>query len=90
MESLNVITVPYEQFVRDITNLLETKVDEIIEKKSPNIDGEEVITKMDAIKLFKVTRVTLDSWEKKGFLNKKKMGRRVYYLKSDILKMLNK
>jgi hypothetical protein len=90
MESLNVITVPYEQFVRDITNLIDIKVDEIIKKQSPMICGEEVITKMDAIKLFKVTRVTLDSWEKKGFLNKKKMGRRVYYLKSDILKMLNK
>jgi hypothetical protein len=90
MESLNVITVPYEQFVRDITNLIDIKVDEIIKKQSPMICGEEVITKMDAIKLLKVTRVTLDSWEKKGFLNKKKMGRRVYYLKSDILKMLNK
>lgn len=46
-------------------------------------------TRDETCEILDITRSTLYLWTKSGKIQSKKLGNRVYYLKSDILKALN-
>lgn len=54
------------------------------DQKSVNIENE-LITKKDIARLFRVSVVSVNVWEKKGLLPRRiVMGRRVFYYKNEV------
>ncbi|WP_431107733.1 helix-turn-helix domain-containing protein [Winogradskyella poriferorum] len=51
--------------------------------------NEVILTREEACKLLSIDLTTLWSYTKKGKLPSRKIGNRVYYLKSEILEVLN-
>ena len=51
---------------------------------------DEFLTRKEVSELLGVSLVTLHKWDKKGILKPSRIGRRVRYLKSDVLNSLNK
>jgi len=56
---------------------------------SKSNSNEELLTREETCKLLSINLTTLWSYTKKGKLPSKKIGNRVYYLKSEILEALN-
>lgn len=52
-------------------------------------DKENLLPRLEASILLHITPKTIDDWTSKGILQAYKLGRRVYYKKDEVLKMLN-
>jgi len=49
-----------------------------------NINGVEFLTRDDVIKLFGISSVTLWKWTSKGVIRHHTLGKRVYFIESEI------
>lgn len=78
--------------VTDLVALIEEKVKELFKENQPKeeVAKDEFLTRKEVSELLGVSLVTLHKWDKKGILKPSRIGRRVRYLKSDILNSLNK
>jgi predicted site-specific integrase-resolvase len=63
---------------------------EITKIKNQQPIEEEVLSREEAKQLFGVSDPTLNEWRKKGLISGRKIGNRVYYLKTEILQSLKK
>lgn len=77
---LNGITA--EQFVDLLRPMIREEVQLVISQQE-----EKLISPAEACKLFKpaITKATLTSWTKQGFLQEHRIGGRVFYRQSEIL-----
>ena len=50
----------------------------------------KIISAVEVMKIFGISRATLFRWHKSGFLRKRHVGRRVYYYESDVRSLLGK
>ncbi|KAF2955839.1 helix-turn-helix domain-containing protein [Marinitoga sp. 38H-ov] len=50
---------------------------------------DELLTRNEVMELFKISAPTIYRWGKKGILKPIKIGKKVFYKKSDIEKLLN-
>ena len=53
--------------------------------KMPESEEEEMMTRQQLMDYLKIKSTTLFNWKKKGILMPSTVGRKVFYLKSDIL-----
>lgn len=53
--------------------------------KQPEVKEEEVMTRQQVMDYLRIKPTTLFNWNRKGILVPSKIGRKVYYKKSDIL-----
>lgn len=51
-------------------------------------DSEPLLTQSEAVELLRCTKQSLIRWRQKGYLKALRVGRRVLYRKSDLLKAL--
>lgn len=51
-------------------------------------DNEPLLTQSEAVELLRCTKQSLIRWRQKGYLKALRVGRRVLYRKSDLLKAL--
>lgn len=75
-----------------ITKSLKVEMIELIKviQMIPKEDEEDkLITRRETANLLRVSVETLHHWNKNKILEAKKMGSRVFYLKSDIMNKLN-
>ncbi len=56
-----------------------------MEKMQQETEKEEILSIEDVQKIFKVSKVTIHKWKKKGLLPYYKMNRRVYFKRSEII-----
>ena len=77
--------------------IIETKLDRIeamleqMAKQKPEPkkqEPEQPIDQEEAIKFLGKSRQTLTAWRKKGIISAHKLGGRIYYLKSELLKAM--
>lgn len=54
----------------------------------PSGDNEPLLTQSEAVELLRCTKQSLIRWRQKGYLKALRVGRRVLYRKSDLLKAL--
>lgn len=75
-----------EELKMELTTEVVEKVNKIIENLvlKESRQAVELFTIEELVKLFKVDRSTINNWCKNGRLKPKYMGKRVYFLKSDI------
>lgn len=75
-----------EELKMELTTDVVEKVNKIIENLvlKETRQAVELFTIEELVKLFKVDRSTINNWCKNGRLKPKYLGKRVYFLKSDI------
>jgi hypothetical protein len=73
--------------VQELEQLFRSIVEDVINKKAQKEDDEKLISPAAAIKLFEpsISKTTLASWTQAGYLEKQRIGGKVYYHKKDVL-----
>jgi excisionase family DNA binding protein len=72
----------------DLVTLAKTLATELSPKTPEKKEADEILTVEQTCKLLGISRVTLYEWNRTGTLQHRKIGRRVYYYRSDIDKIL--
>jgi predicted DNA-binding transcriptional regulator AlpA len=54
--------------------------------KLPKQEPERLLTRKEASQMLGVSLPTLNAWEKSGYVQPKRIGNRVYYRNSDLVK----
>lgn len=75
------------QFI-DWETIVRNETRAFLEQKGPLYAGKDILTAEETMELMSLSRGTLYNLEKDGTLNPRRLGRRVYYLRSDIYKAL--
>lgn len=58
-------------------------------KNSITINGVRLLSAIEVMRIFGISRATLFRWDRDGYLRKRKIGpRNVYYYESDVLELL--
>ena len=69
----------------EIKQIIKEEISSALASQGPNA-VDELLTRKDTAKYLGVTMPTLNSWEKKGYIKAKRLGSRVYFYKSKLLK----
>ncbi len=75
--------------LKDCLGKLETHLP-IPEKGNHSKEEKKVLTRREVAKLFSCDPTTVDNWVKKGKLIKYGLGKRVYFLKNEVLEAMKK
>lgn len=89
---INLVHVSIEDMTSIMREVVATelqKVKELISATPKEDDSEKILTREEVCKLLKVSTTTLHNWKNDGVLINHKVGRRVYYMKSDVMAKLN-
>lgn len=85
----------FQLSVEDLSTMIRQSVASELQKVSnfisttPKDDSDKILTREEVCKLLKVSTTTLFNWNNDKILENHKVGRRVYYKKSDVLAKLN-
>lgn len=81
--------------VDDMTKIISEAVANELQKVTdlitlrPTQNENELLSREETSKLLKVSFTTLFNWNREKVLEAKKLGKKVYYLKSEVLNKLN-
>lgn len=88
---LNFVNISLEDMtciMREIVASELQKAKEII-SPTPIDESDKIMTREEVCKLLKVSNTTLFHWHNDKVLVNHKIGRRVYYMKADLMHLLN-
>lgn len=83
--AIQLMQIDIESFGQFIQKLVREELEKIIPAQS---EEKEFYTREETAKLLNVSLTTLFHWNNQGVLKTKKLGKRVYYSKSDVLAQL--
>ncbi len=92
LKNLNLVHVSIEDMTSIMREVVATelqKVKELISLTPKEDDFDRIMTRDDVCKLLKVSTTTLFHWHNDKVLVNHKIGRRVYYMKADVMAKLN-
>ena len=92
LKNLNLVHVSIEDMTSIMREVVATelqKVKELISITPKEDDSDKILTREEVCKLLKVSLTTLFNWNNDKTLVNYKVGRRVYYMKTDVLALLN-
>ena len=75
------------QLKETFTSILDERIADLKRNFTPR-EPEEFLTRAETSKLLKISLVTVHEWNKKKILNPRKVGKRTYYLRSEIHELL--
>lgn len=82
-------TVFFSLNVNELKELIRNGVSEVLSKQTNTPESkpysDDLLNIEDIQKIFKVSKVTVHKWKKKGLLPFHKMNRKVYFKKSEVL-----
>ena len=79
-----------QQLITDAVKQELQKIADVIKLNPKESEKEsDVLTRDETAKLLKVSTTSLFIWNRDSILKAKKIGRRVYYLKSEVMSKLN-
>ena len=85
----------FQLSVEDLSTMIRQSVASELQKvsnlitKTPIDDSDKILTREEVCKLLKVSNTTLFHWHNGKVLVNHKIGRRVYYIKADVMAKLN-
>jgi excisionase family DNA binding protein len=91
MKSIQVFQLSMEdlsQIIRDAVKSELQKNNEVIQL-NPQKEAPELLTREEVAKMLKVSYTTLFLWNRDNKLEAKKIGKRVFYLRSEVMNRLN-
>ena len=88
---INLVNVTLEVMANTIREIVASELQKIKEiiVPTPKDDSEKIMTREEVCKLLKVSTTTLFHWNNDKVLVNHKIGRRVYYMKADVMAKLN-
>ena len=88
---INLVNVPLEVMANTIREIVASELQKIKEiiVPTPKDDSDKIMTREEVCKLLKVSTTTLFHWNNDKVLVNHKIGRRVYYMKADVMAKLN-
>jgi excisionase family DNA binding protein len=90
-QNINIVNVSLEDMANTLREIVASelqKVKELIVPK-PKDDSDNILTRYEVAQLLGVSLPTLFNWNNDKILVNYKVGRRVYYKKSDVMAILN-
>jgi excisionase family DNA binding protein len=93
IKNLNLVNVTLEVLTDTIRDIVASELQKVIvlsTSSNNNEDIEEILTREQVCTLLKVSNTTLFNWANNKILENHKIGRRVYYRKSEVLALLQK
>jgi hypothetical protein len=84
--AIQLMQIDIDSFGQFIQKLVREELEKIIPVQS---EEKEFYTREETAKLLNVSLTTLFHWNNQGVLKTKKLGKRVYYSKSDVLSQLD-
>ncbi len=91
IQNLNLVTVPLETLADTIREIVASELQKVIKiniSSKLNDSTDEILTREEVCRLLKISNTTLFNWDNNKILENHKIGRRVYYRKSDVLALL--
>lgn len=85
---LQLIQISKEELMQDFEKMIQKALEKLILSKESQTE-KEFYTRDETAKLLDVSLTTLFHWNKQDILKAKKIGKRVYYSKTDVLAHLN-
>jgi len=76
--------IPLSELLHHIEIMLDKKLQHAIKAK-PVVESETLMTVEEVGKFLKVSKVTIHKWKKQKRIKSYRIGRRIYFKKSDIL-----
>jgi excisionase family DNA binding protein len=88
---LNFVNISLEDMTYIMREIVASELQKAKEFISPTPidDSDKILTREEVCKLLKVSLTTLFNWNNDKTLVNYKVGRRVYYMKTDVLALLN-
>jgi hypothetical protein len=88
MKALQLIAISKEELMQDFEQIVRKVLEKMQQDQSAK-DEKEFYTREETAKLLNVSLATLFNWNNEGILKTKKIGKRVYYSKNEVLARLN-
>ncbi len=89
MEQLFITNYQKEDLSTLIMECLKTVLNEyFIENKRQEMEQDELLTIEDVQKIFRVSKVTIHKWKKKGLIPYYKVNRKLYFKRSEIFESM--
>lgn len=85
---LQLLTISKEELMQDFEQIVRKVLEKMQQDQSAK-DEKEFYTREETAKLLNVSLTTLFNWNNDGILKTKKIGKRVYYSKNEVLARLN-
>ena len=85
----------FQLSLEDLSTMIRQSVATELQKVSnfipttPKDESDKILTREEVCKLLKVSTTTLFNWNNDKILENHKVGRRVYYMKADVMAKLN-
>lgn len=92
VQNINLVHVTLEDMANTIREIIASelqKVKSLMTESPLEDDSDNIMTREEVCKLLKVSNTTLFNWNNDKTLVNHKIGRRVYYLKADVMALLN-
>lgn len=93
LKNINLVQVSLEDMSSFIRNILAEELKKVGEYLKPEIlddnSSQQYLTREEVCKILNVSTTTLFLWNKSKILVNHKVGRRVYYKKSDVFNLHN-
>ena len=88
---LRLVHVSLEDLTSVIGEIVASEVQKVksLLTETPKDDSDKIMTREEVCKLLKVSTTTLFNWNNDKILVNFKIGRRVYYMQSDVMAKLN-
>jgi ferric iron reductase protein FhuF len=92
MTEVTLINTSKQDLLQAVEGVLEFRFTEMLKelKSQREKPSEDILTRKALKDLLDISYPTMAEWEKQGILRRRTMGKRVYYLKSEILEGLEK
>ena len=89
--NLNLVHVSLEDMARTIREIVATELQNFKNNfnQEVRVDTVELMSRDEVGKLLKVSLTTLFNWNKQNILPNRKIGRRAYYLRSEVMAHFN-
>lgn len=91
MDERHIVTLKVSELEEIIKNAVKSELEEFKTSFSQNTEKEDntLIPRLKVAEMFQISKVSLDKWRRKGLLpDPIKQGGRVYYLRSEIERMI--
>jgi hypothetical protein len=88
MEQILLTSITLEELLDKITERINKALSITLERKETPIP-EDLLTIEDLESLFKVSKVTIHKWKKRGLIPFYKMNRKVYFKRSEVINSMS-
>ena len=90
IQNINLVQVSLDDMSRVIRNIIAEELNKVNNfiTAPPKTESDNFLSREEVCKLLKVSPTTLFHWNRNKTLTNQKLGRRVYYLESDVKEKL--